>query len=465
MSGFASVGSFGVPTDEKAIPLRRPWMAALGRWGYRGVVATWSGRPVGMTAAYPSRHDDAASRAQGHRQATIGGLRHEERLMAIDVVCLSHLRWDFVYQRPNHLMDRAARDRRVFFVEEPSLHDGPPRLVTRQVRRNLTVATPQLAHGTPHDEAVGAQRAMLSELFTRHAIAKPLLWFCTPMALDHAAHVDATGVVYDCMDELSAFAGAPPRLRERERALFERADIVFTGGESLYEVKRAFHPNVHAFPSSVDAPHFRRARDPRIIEPDDQRSLGHPRLGFFGVVDERMDRDVLVELAAAHADWQVVIVGPVVKIDPATLPRLPNVHYLGHKSYDQLPAYIAGWDVAIMPFAQNDATRFISPTKTLEYLAAGRPVVSTPIRDVVRPYGEEGIVRVAEKGRFASAVEEALDEAGSPEAHARRRAADAVVDRTSWDRTWARMDELVNGAVLGRARAAGPGARSQCTTG
>jgi glycosyltransferase involved in cell wall biosynthesis len=274
------------------------------------------------------------------------------------------------------------------------------------------------------------------------------------MAFGFAGHADAAVVVYDCMDELSAFQGAPPELHLEERRLFAKADLVFTGGHSLYESKRAHHRSVHAFPSSVDARHFGAARMPGIVAPRDQRPIPRPRLGFFGVLDERMDTGLLALLADSHPEWHVVLVGPTVKIDPASLPRRPNLHYLGQKRYDALPSYLAGWDVALMPFARNEATRFISPTKTLEYLAAGVPVVSTPIRDVVRPYGDRGFVRIGEGKGFVQQVEEALRERTTAAGLARQRAALEWVASTSWDRTWEGMRALVLDAAARRASVA-----------
>ena len=371
-----------------------------------------------------------------------------------DVLCLSHLRWGFVYQRPNHLMSRWARDRRVFFFEEPIFDAGAsPWLATTEVLPNLRVAVPHLPTAS-RGEVISMQRELLDDLVAAHGVRAPLLWFYTPMALGFAGHTPAAVVVYDCMDELSAFHGAPPELRLQERRLFAEADLVFTGGQALYEAKRAHHGSVHAFPSSVDAGHFGAARLPGFREPDDQRAIPRPRLGFFGVIDERMDRDLLAMLADARPEWHVVLLGPIVKIDPGSLPRRPNIHYLGPKRYDELPRYIAGWDVALMPFALNEATRFISPTKTLEYLAAGTPVVSTPIRDVVRPYGERGLVRVGSGRSFVDQVAEALRERGTAAAAARQRAAHEWVASTSWDRTWDGMRALVFDAAARRASVA-----------
>jgi glycosyltransferase involved in cell wall biosynthesis len=371
-----------------------------------------------------------------------------------DVLCLSHLRWGFVYQRPNHLMSRWARDHRVFFFEEPVFDADSPRIVVTEVLPNLRVVVPHLRPGEPRAEVLRRQREMLDGLCAQFRIRAPVVWFTTPMALAFAEHTSAKVVVYDCMDELSAFDGAPPELRLEERRLFARADLVFTGGHSLYEAKRAHHGRVHVFPSSVDAAHFAASRKAGLREPEDQRAVPRPRLGFFGVVDERMDRELLALVADTKPDWQIVVIGPVVKIDPGSLPRRRNIHYLGPKRYEDLPSYIAGWDVAIVPFARNEATRFISPTKTLEYLAAGTPVVSTPIRDVVRPYGERGLVRVGAGKEFVRQVDLALRERGTAAEASRRRAALDWVASTSWDRTWEGMQALVVDAVAQRCSVA-----------
>jgi glycosyltransferase involved in cell wall biosynthesis len=364
-----------------------------------------------------------------------------------DVLCLSHLRWGFVYQRPNHLMSRCARDRRVFFVEEPVLGAPRPRLEVSRLENGLHVVVPHVPHG-PSEVVESMLRDLIDGLTVRARIEHPLLWFYTPMALAwmHHPRGQASVIVYDCMDELSHFDGAPAALLDRERDLFSVADVVFTGGQSLYEAKRTRHPRVHAFPSSVDASHF--GASGAAPEPADQAAIPHPRLGFFGVIDERMDLRLLRELAAARPDLQIVMIGPIAKIDRARLPRAKSLHWLGQRAYAQLPGYLAGWDVAIMPFSRNAATKFISPTKTLEYLAAGKRVVSTSIRDVVRPYGEEGLVAIADTpAAFAAAVDAALAERGTPAEAAWRAASEAQLASTSWDKTWARMWALVRADV------------------
>jgi glycosyltransferase involved in cell wall biosynthesis len=386
----------------------------------------------------------AASRPHSHRHAVASSLT---QLSHLDVVCLSHLRWDFVFQRPQHLLTRCARLHRVFVIEEPLPAEGSPRLDVHVRQEGVRIVVPRLPAGLSSAAAALQQVRLLSAFFRRQQIEDYVLWYYTPMALDFTRHLRPRAIVYDCMDELSAFAGAPISMREREGELLARADVVFTGGHALFEHKQQSHHNVHPFPSSVDVHHFARARATQP-DPADQAEIPHPRLGFFGVVDERMDLALLAQVAAARPEWHLVIVGPVTKIDPELLPVGPNIHYLGPKPYEILPEYLAGWDVALLPFARNDATRFISPTKTPEYLAAGKPVVSTSIRDVVRPYGVQGFARIADDADdFVAAVEAALAEDSS----ARIRAVDAFLTHTSWDGTWTRMYRFVAAAIASHA--------------
>jgi len=371
----------------------------------------------------------------------------------MNIVCVSHLRWDFVFQRPQHLLTRAARQGRVFYVEEPIAGDGPSRLTVVEREHGVRIVVPVLDRESSPEARREFQAARLAALLHDEGVIEYVLWYYTPMALPVTADLTPRAVVYDCMDELSAFAGAPVALRDLEQALFRKADVVFTGGQSLFEAKRAQHHNVHAFPSSVDVAHFEQARTASADqEPADQAAIARPRIGFFGVIDERMDYELLAGVASARPAWQLVLVGPTAKVDPASLPRRPNIHYLGAKPYAALPAYLAGWDVAMLPFARNDATRFISPTKTPEYLAAGKPVVSTSIRDVIRPYGQQGLARIADTVEdFVAAVDAALAE---PRAE-RLRAADAFLTHTSWDGTWTRMRQLIDDALASRVRGAG----------
>ena len=362
-----------------------------------------------------------------------------------DLVCLSHLRWNFVFQRPQHLLTRCTQARRVFFIEEPIFsEDTVGRLEVTQDSSGVWVVVPHLQEGLNEEAIAAAQKVMIDGLFAEHNIGQYICWYYTPMAIAFTQHLKPLAVVYDCMDELSAFKGASPLLKESEAELFRRADLVFTGGQSLYEAKRDQHPNVYAFPSSVDVPHFAAARN-LTAEPEDQANIPHPRLGFYGVIDERMDLELIDGIAAARPDWHLVIIGPVVKIDTEILPRRENIHYLGGKDYKDLPAYLAGWDLAMLPFARNESTRFISPTKTPEYLSAGKPVVSTSIRDVVRPYGQDKLVRIADTvEEFIAAASAAMQEDTKESGWLSR--VDAFLEQTSWSSTLGSMLQLIDSA-------------------
>jgi len=380
---------------------------------------------------------------------------------APDLVCLSHLRWNFVFQRPQHLLTRCAQGQRVFFIEEPMFSSDASvssqtaggvgevgRLDVTQHESGVWVVVPHLPEGLSEEALNAAQQSLLDRLFAEHEISKYICWYYTPMAMGFTCHLEPLAVVYDCMDELSAFKGASPALRQREAELFNRANLVFTGGQSLYEAKRDQHANIYAFPSSVEVAHFAQARTIKE-DPADQANIPHPRLGFYGVIDERMDLELLKGIAEARPDWHLVMIGPVVKIDPASLPRHENIHYLGGKDYKELPAYLAGWDLAMLPFARNESTRFISPTKTPEYLAASKPVVSTSIRDVVRPYGQERLVRIADTvEEFVAAAEAAMKEDCKESGWLDR--VDTFLEQISWDRTWTSMRQLIESALATR---------------
>jgi UDP-galactopyranose mutase len=373
------------------------------------------------------------------------------------IVAFSHLRWNFVYQRPQHLLSRLAAIHPVFFIEEPELDgDGPVRWERSTPQPNVVVLRPRTPIPLPgfNAEQLAALAPLIADLATELKDRQLVAWLYTPLALPLAQALGPDLMVYDCMDELSLFLGAPPELLSREAALLEYADVMFTGGPSLYRAKQARHPNVHCFPSSVDAGHFRSARNGSsgAVEAEDQAGLPHPRLGFYGVIDERLDIKLLDFVAECRPEWQIVLVGPVVKIDPAALPRRPNIHYFGQRSYDDLPRYLVGWEVCLLPFALNDATRFISPTKTLEYMAAERPIVSTPITDVAEPYGDV-VYLGATPEQFLGACDAALG--ASAEERARRVSRmREVLAGTSWTVTVAAMEKLIAEAMARKASVA-----------
>jgi UDP-galactopyranose mutase len=356
------------------------------------------------------------------------------------LIVLSHLRWDFVFQRPQQLMSCLARHYPVLFVEEPVRSDGAPRLESKRPAPDIEVLVPHTPVDATgfHDDQLPLLGPLLAEHLRERGITDYIVWFYTPMALPLIAAMQPRLVVYDCMDELSAFKDAPRQLHQRETALLKIASLVFAGGPSLYAAKRTLHPRVHCLPSAVNATHFAPSRlDPASDEAREadllQARIPRPRLGFFGVIDERLDAGLIDAVAAARPDWQLVMVGPVVKIDPATLPRRPNIHWLGMQPYSRLPYLMAGWDVCLMPFARNQATRFISPTKTLEYMAGEKPIVSTPVQDVVSLYGE--VVKVAaDAPKFIDACATLLAESGRQRGE-RQSNMMTTVFRASWEST------------------------------
>lgn len=358
-----------------------------------------------------------------------------------ELLCFSHLRWDFVFQRPQHLMTRFAEIANVYFLEEPFFDcAAEPCLTFEQRGEGLWIGTPHLPSGLTPEETVGMMKTLLGSFFGDRDCSSFIFWYYTPMAYEFARSFKPHMIVYDCMDELSAFKFAPPRISYIEQQLLEQADLVFTGGVSLYEAKKASHHHIYPFPSSIDKVHFCAARA-AMPEPQDQAGINGVKLGFFGVIDERFDQELIHEIAAQRPDWQIILIGPVVKIDPATLPSAANIHYLGCKSYQELPAYLSGWDVALIPFLLNESTRFISPTKTPEYLAAGKPVVSTPIRDVVSPYGEMGLVSIGEDaGDFVAAIGDALKKT---EDRQWLQAVDEYLADKSWQHTFTSMLALM----------------------
>jgi UDP-galactopyranose mutase len=332
-------------------------------------------------------------------------------------------------------MSRFAKTMRVIFFEEPVFDDTMSLEVTNP-SENIFIAVPHLKRELSEAEVHQHQKDFISGILTEMNVSRYVAWYYTPMALKFTDHLNPDVVVYDCMDELTGFKFAPQELKDLEKELLGKADVVFTGGYSLYEAKKHQHHFIFPFPSSIEYQHFAKARSINE-DPADQANIPHPRFGFYGVIDERMDIELVRQVAEQRKDWNIVLIGPVVKIDERDLPRLPNIHYLGMKKYDELPQYLAGWDVAIMPFAINEATRFISPTKTPEFLAAGKPVISTPINDVIKQYSTvvhfastaDDFVRIAdgdlgEDSRWLHQVDEILKE-------------------NSWDKTWQRMNEKI----------------------
>lgn len=375
------------------------------------------------------------------------------------LLVFSHLRWDFVYQRPQHLLSRLARNRPVIFIEEPLNGTATPHFERFTPSAGVEVLRPHTPSSAPgfHDDHLPYLRPLVADYLRDFGIDQYDVWLYTPMALPLLAELSPRLVIYDCMDALASFKSAPRQMQQRESALLKQSDVVLCGGPSLYDAKRALHPNVLCLPSAVDAEHYR----PRTTAEIDAESreggraaeafegindgIGRPRLGFFGVVDERLDLDLVAALADADPQWQIVMVGPVVKIDVADLPARPNLHWFGQQTYARLPRWVAGWDVCLLPFARNEATRFISPTKTLEYMAAEKPVVSTAIVDVDRLY-RHAVTVAQDHDEFIAGCRRALAETAAERSERIRRMR-ATVASMSWDATAARIEQAIEAAA------------------
>jgi UDP-galactopyranose mutase len=358
-----------------------------------------------------------------------------------DIICFSHLRWNFVFQRPQHLLTRWAKESRVFYFEEPVIGNYESNFLKTIYSKNLklTVITPHIKENTSENDINLYLKDSVREIIKWYDISDYLLWYLTPMAVEFTGDLHPKTIVYDSMDELSAFKGAHPNMLKNENTLFKMADVVFTGGYHLYEFKKNRHHNIHPIPSSIDQAHFESGLGSN--DPADQAQIPFPRVGFFGVLDERLNIELLDGLAHKMPDYHFIMIGPVVKIDPASLPRHENIHYLGQKSYQELPLYLAHWDVAFLPFAKNESTRFISPTKIPEYLSANKPVVSTSIRDVIVPYGEMGMVEIADTvDDFSSAIIRMMKQKENANW---QKMVKEHLRTNSWDLTWSKMKNII----------------------
>ncbi|PSJ16004.1 FAD-dependent oxidoreductase [Nitrosomonas supralitoralis] len=357
------------------------------------------------------------------------------------IIVFSHLRWDFVYQRPQHLLTRLAEHYKIIFIEEPIWSSTNDNYIQQSLPvPGVTVLKPfTISSGQGFDDE---QLPYLRELISQLKLTDEahLAWFYTPMALPLLNDLNPMLVIYDCMDELAAFKNSPTEIIQRENELFNVTDLVFTGGPSLFRAKQKRHPNVHCFPSSVDSVHFEQARDRNNNHPLHDH-IPYPRLGYYGVIDERMDFELIACIADSHPEWQIILVGPVIKINPELLPRHSNIHYFGQQPYKALPQFLAGWDVCLLPFALNESTQFISPTKTLEYMAAELPIVSTAINDVSELYGEEVAITLSTSD-FIEACEEALTQ---PLSEFRRNTDKTrkIIEDSSWNKTAEKMYELI----------------------
>jgi UDP-galactopyranose mutase len=377
-------------------------------------------------------------------------MKEIQNMKTFDLVVASHLRWSFVWQRPQQLLSRLAKYHRILFIEEPVFAPegiARPTALLEEALPDMFVLTPQALASEAGDSAlwmwpcreeIDTQvRQALKTLDFRHRA----LWFYTPTPDFLVKTVDPDMMVYDVMDELANFKFAPPHLKENEKRLLTQSALVFTGGASMYEAKKHLNPNTHLFASGVDGKHYASACDPETKTPEWMDAIPSPRAAYIGVIDERLDYDLIAQMADAYPHIHFLMCGPVVKVDPAQLPQRPNLHYPGQQTYADLPRILKGSDICLMPFAQNDATRFISPTKTLEYMATHRPIVSTSIPDVVRFYSD--IVYLADTAeQFVQQIAAALDEPAQERARKQRRE-DKILAEQAWDAIADSMETLM----------------------
>lgn len=348
-----------------------------------------------------------------------------------DMIVFCHLRWDFVYQRPQHIISRLAKDYKILVVEEPQptrLNGNSP-LEIREITSNIHVFRPPV-------QSIEKIGAFLKKHLKKQSF--PVGWFYSPAFVPVLDQLEFDSVIYDCMDELSLFKGASMQLIDQERQLMAAADIVYTGGKSLYESKKQKHHNVYCFPSSVDVAHFANENTGNIELPHDMQNIPQPIVGYYGVIDERIDLELLRNTAAKCPSTSFVMIGPLCKIEDHDLPKADNIYYLGMKSYDELPAYLHFFDIAMMPFALNDSTKYISPTKTLEYMSAYKPIISTQIKDVVRDYSH-CVALVKDENDFAEAIAQAPT--------ADLSAYGEILEKTSWDATAEQMSSIIQKVI------------------
>lgn len=354
------------------------------------------------------------------------------------IIVHSHLGWDWVWQRPQQFLSRFSKRHQILFVEGPvpSEEVAEPTSELREVTEfpNITIMRSKMPASRWFDGAwVDKERRRLVQELLAGPLGlrfrDPVQWFYDPMAVTaFAGHMGERAIVFDCMDQLSQFKGAPKELIRRERELLTIADVVFAGGPKIGRDKIKYNANTHSYGCGVDVKHFGTARSKNTEIPADVANLPGPIFGFFGVVDERMDYDLVARLADAHPHGSVVIIGPMTKVDPATIPQRPNLHWLGGRDYSLLPAYVKAFDVCLMPFAINEATEYINPTKALEYMATGKPIVSTPIEDVVLQFS--GVVKISQSSEeFVALCTEA---ATNPDAAGIKRGRD-LASRNSWE--------------------------------
>jgi len=390
-----------------------------------------------------------------------------ERVSAIQgrtIICIAS-NWQLDPTSKHHVMRLLSRDNGVLWINyhgsrRPTASMTDLRSMSGAVLRVLRgpqQVSPNMIHATPfvlpgvENGWLGRsnQRAVITQIkrllngyeaFARRPIQ---IWTFAPDVSFLAGYFDEERLVYYCVDEYAQFEGFDrSAVTLSERLLLDRADVVIASSQALFEAKRGLHANVHLVRHGVDVEHFSKALQPRMAKPPEVDVLPGPVIGFFGLLHHWIDVKLLEQLARRMHDVQFVFIGQVFG-EANRLRPLPNVHLLGRKPYADLPAYCAAFDVAILPFKQNDFTRFINPIKLREYLAAGLPVVSTPIPEA-KLFAPE-VTLASDVDSFVAACRDAI--ARSTLADRRRRSL-TVADET-WESVVQRLGEIVMGPGAG----------------
>lgn len=362
------------------------------------------------------------------------------------LLCFAPIKWESVFQRPQHLMSYAAKKWRVFYIQEPEFEreTTEPEMDVKELKKykNLYVVSPKLPTALSKNDTEKAMLNLLNRLCYEHSIQNYGIWYYTPVSNHYTTDLYPRVVVYDCITPIRT---TQPALTDIENELISQSDLVFTNGKTLFEAKRDWHPQVYNFPSSIDKEHFMQARL-ELPEPADMEEILYPRLGLYGAIDECFDVELLRALSARRPDWQFVLIGPVVGIDEGALPKAENIHFLGERSYQELPSYISGWNAALMLVSTEKASQTHIPTRTPEYLAAFKPIVSTPVPDIFSPYEEMGLVNTASNVfEFETAIEEALSYDKRKEW---KKTIDDFLKTHSWDVTWQQMRHLIKTHII-----------------
>ncbi len=356
------------------------------------------------------------------------------------IVCFSDISWNVKFQRPHQLFSQAKRINIIIFIEKPLLQrSGKPNHFISRVSDNILILTPVITDEDPESTIHETVEQLLTEKLKSHNTTEYICWYYSPKAINYSQKLTPKLIIFDCMDECCGYEGADTEVNESEKKLLEVTDLVFTGGRSLCNAKKLLHKNVHLFPDSIDYERFngntKQAKKNIIKKPA-------AKIGYFGVIDERLDLNLLDKIAANKPKWKFEIAGPIVENMHGKLPERKNITFTGDIRDEEIPSIIGEWDAAILPYSKNNSTENTAPSRLLVYFAANKNIVSTSINDIVHYFGENGMVRIAdEPDDFVKALEAAIKY--KPEAEWQKKV-DSIIRKTTWEKTWNGMSKKIN---------------------